>query len=365
MKKMNKVMALGLATTMLLGSTVTAFAAPGDSAEAVTGGGTGSGAAVHMDVYSVTVPTGDALTKAFDFVVDPDGLVAKTEAAFGEDVTLGDNAGVLFKGETKDSKLQVSGTSKELPIINKSAKIVSLKIEPVVKDSTASDKYAAGYSSTKDFSGSGDDEKGLYFGLIATGEAEKALSATAATINSVILSDADEYELKATNASNATTYSYAAKDGAEGKTYNLQVTAALNYALPESTWKKIEDAATTALGMPTLEIKFTPTQVKAKAGQAATDADGNIWFAVPTGTDEDGGLGTTAPSDVTWNGKTVTASVEAGWGKITWADLIDAYNTAMGTDFDADTDDPTAIYSQNIIQWTTNGQAYYAEANFE
>ena len=73
-KKFSKVLAAVLAATMVMGSGVVASAAEG------SGEGSGSLDVVEAtDVFSVVLPT-DAGTQ-FDYILDPTGIIAQTDAA--------------------------------------------------------------------------------------------------------------------------------------------------------------------------------------------------------------------------------------------------------------------------------------------
>lgn len=77
MRNFKKVAAIGLAATMLMGSTATAFAAEGGA----TGSGDYEGYVEETSVFSVEVPTDASATQGFDFFVDPNGLLAATDYA--------------------------------------------------------------------------------------------------------------------------------------------------------------------------------------------------------------------------------------------------------------------------------------------
>ncbi len=356
-RNLNRVLAIVTATTMVLGSGITAFATS-DTAVELSGAGTELG--VKTDVYTVTVPTGDATTKLLKFNVDPQGLIAASGNAFGAEVTVNDNDGVLFKNTSGD-KVSVSGTSDAIEVINKSYKPVALKLEPVMTPGS----YATGFSTTADFSGEGDNTKGLYFGFISTGEVEKALSATALDIPARIKSDAAEFELKATNSGDATTYAYALKDeaNAKGVTYSMKIVAAMNKTLPLSTWQTtVDDGTVTAKDMPTVKVKFTPTQIKSVVGQAKWNSSWAIQFALPSGTAADGGINA-APTAVKWNGKDIAGDItlKDGWAVISWGQLITAYNTSEDTEFTNSNYEDVIWNETNVVEWTFNGANYIAD----
>lgn len=73
---LKKVIAATLAGTMILGSTTMVFA---DSAKDITGSGSVDGL-VDKDIVVVEVPTSEELKGRFDFILDPQGLIAKSVA---------------------------------------------------------------------------------------------------------------------------------------------------------------------------------------------------------------------------------------------------------------------------------------------
>ena len=84
-----KLLAVGLAATMVLGSSVTAFADEGS--------GTGSGkleGSVSTEVFSVVLPVVAEDGSTLAFTLDPEGLIAKTSQAAYSGATFGE--GTLF-----------------------------------------------------------------------------------------------------------------------------------------------------------------------------------------------------------------------------------------------------------------------------
>ena len=112
MYNFKKIAALGLAFTMVIGSTVTAFAsdpAPDPdvtanmaSAKEITG--TGTEDYVNKNVMKVTLPTEDRMNAIFDYRLDPQGLIAKSKNYAGTAVTGTATGVVTFIGLTKASK---------------------------------------------------------------------------------------------------------------------------------------------------------------------------------------------------------------------------------------------------------------------
>lgn len=357
-KNLNRVLAFGIATAMVFGSSLTAFADAGTSGTQVTITGAGTEVNAKTDIFSVEVPTAAALSGTFKYVVDPEGVVAASKAAFGAEVTVNDNNGVLFKN-VDGTSVSVSGTSDKLSIVNKSYKPVDLEVTFKLG---AADGITL--SKTEDFSGEGDSAKAMYFGLKATSEVDKAFtvigSGDATSYKNFIKSDASEYEIKGTNNAGATTYAYALKDAtnAKGQSYDLQVVAAINRNVPLSTWQTESDGNVSAKTMPEITVTFKPTQNKSAIGVAKWNSN----WGIDLGLTADGGL-LAAPTDVVWNGAAITGELtfKDGWASISWAQLIAAYNTKCGTTYTNSVYDDKLWNGTNVIQFKVGTQVYIAE----
>ncbi len=350
MYNFKKFVALGMAAVMTLGCGVTAFAAAGDEDAAVEVTGAGTSAFVDKDVYLVEVPTGDALTKTLAFTTDPYGLVAEAHP----DKKIEDGAKVLFASASDD--FDYAGTSDALTITNKSSIGIILNIEAKLVKGSAT--YTAGYSKTKDFSGTGDAATGLYFGLLADNEVEKPLDETGVTFKNVALSAADQYEVKDTGSA----YTYTLKtDATDLPKYEFAVTAALNTDAAETTWYSISDKVKTALTMPSLSVKFTPAGIR-QCKEATVLVEGeNFYISKP---DAEGGFGTTKPATILVNGKAVTtvSDNEDGYVKVTWKDVYTAWGYTDTTIEDLTEDEQNTIFNGvKSFKVTANSVDYYAE----
>ncbi len=125
-----KVLAGMMAATMVIGS-VTVFAS--ESKQEGNAGGTGTfEGTVDTDVFSVTVPTG--ADNAFDFILDPEGLIAATDAAHYADATFEEGQTLFFKNDGDSTSY--SSKSDMLDIINKSSVPVDVSIKATVTDTT-------------------------------------------------------------------------------------------------------------------------------------------------------------------------------------------------------------------------------------
>lgn len=189
MYKFNKFIAFALAATMVVGSSVTAFAddpaTPVTSVDS-TGDGTSEGH-VEKKKMSVTLPTTAATT--FAYTMDPERLIAETaHERLGDNVILpeaADDTGVYFnrgpKGGDGDdaAKVVYSNSSSEIKVVNKSSHKIALTVK------------AEAISDTTDISLVGADEiadaesAALYLGLVVGNDDGIAVSADAAATKTV------------------------------------------------------------------------------------------------------------------------------------------------------------------------------------
>lgn len=77
MRKTKKMMALALATSMVLGSSMMAFAAEGDATPGGSGNVSGAGSVeghVNKEVLNVILPTVPSGSSAFAYTMDPESI---------------------------------------------------------------------------------------------------------------------------------------------------------------------------------------------------------------------------------------------------------------------------------------------------
>ena len=262
MYNFKRIAALGLAFTMVLGSGVTAFAEDNDvtanqsSATEITG--TGTEDYVNKNVMKVTLPTADRMNEIFDYRLDPQGLIAKSKSYAGTAVT-GTATGMVFLN-TANGKNTISNTSDPLTITNKSSIPVDMSVEVKL---TAADSGLAltTVSDTSDFKDADGDDNGkaIYLGLKATNDVERALSGTAITPDTTLLSGESQY----TAAWNTDKYEWAPIASPKWKDYTFTVTGAINTALENSTWATVSDAGVvTTKNPPVITLKVKLTAVK-------------------------------------------------------------------------------------------------------
>lgn len=259
MYNFKKIAALGLAFTMVIGSTVTAFAtdsdgdvnASQDSATEITG--TGSEDYVNKNVMKVTLPTEDRMNAIFDYRLDPQGLIAKSKSYAGTAVT-GTATGVVFLN-TASGKSTISNTSDPLTITNKSSIPVDLAVE--VKLTTTSGGVEA-ISTSSDFTGT-NASNAIYLGIKGTNDVERALGTNAINADTTLLSGESQYT--ATWATDK--YTWAPITNPKWKDYSFTITGAINTSLANTTWATVEDDGdVTAKTAPAISFKYKLTAVE-------------------------------------------------------------------------------------------------------
>jgi len=263
MYNFKRIAALGLAMTMVVGSSVTAFATEStsqDVSQAVTTAkevvGTGSEEYIDKNVMKVTMPTDAAIAKFFDYKLDPQGLIAEAKNYAGTAVT-GTATGIVFLNQA-NGKATISNTSDTFTITNKSSIPVDLGVAVGLSGGTITE-----ISSTSDFSGS-DATNAIYLGLKATNDIEHALSTTDTHYDALLLSGASQYAT--TYDTTAKKYVYAAKDNAKFSDFTFNLTGAINKSLGSDAWAQIsgevgQGRTVTPKTPPVVKLKVTLTPV--------------------------------------------------------------------------------------------------------
>ena len=230
-----KLMAGAMAVSLVMGSSLVAFAedpAPATPAGTGTSGGAGEvEGIVETDVYQATLPT--ASTSAYDYIADPQGLIRKTNAAAYEGKEFGE--GTVFFTNVSGDTTSYSNTSDAATIINKSSKNLSVKVTATATPDSATG--AAALATAKTFA---DDNKNLevYLGITDSveGSTEKALTAAGVEMTAVLgAAPEDAYEYKYDEGNKK--YSYDLKSDVSAFTfadYSFQINGAAN---ANATWK--------------------------------------------------------------------------------------------------------------------------------
>lgn len=127
-----KSLAIVLSTTMVLGSSLTAFAT--DPASGATGTGTSTG---HLDTNIVTadLPLKSTVDNIFDFTIDPERLIDKAGTlADGTTAVAKNNDGVYFlTGKDDQDKPTYGSTSQEVPIKVKNYVAADVSVKATVE----------------------------------------------------------------------------------------------------------------------------------------------------------------------------------------------------------------------------------------
>lgn len=189
-------LALTLSAAMVVGSSLTVFAADQEGADE----GTGEVQYVTVgDVFNVVLPT-DAGT-AFDYLLDPSGLIAATDGDRYTGKAFDDGKTVYFlheakvdgtvKGQTGTANCDYTDTSDAITAINKSTEAVDLTVTAKIAEADGVTMAA-----TSDMSGEGEN---LYLALVgndgSTNET-KAITTEGVKLEASIAADDDAYEVK-------------------------------------------------------------------------------------------------------------------------------------------------------------------------
>ena len=243
-----RILAVGLAASMVMGSSVVAFAAEG------TGTGSGSLDVVEKsDVFQVQLPT-DSGTM-FNYILDPTGVIKATSAekysgaTFGEGTVFFANAATTEGGATS-----YSATSDAIKAVNKSTMDVQIKVK-------ASVAAASGITmSSTDTFDSADTTAGLYLALkdSDTNNSNTAITTSGVELTSTIAALADAYETKYVDGK----YVKQLEADATGfKEYSFQLTGACN---PKGKWTGLTETP------PTVNVVWSIADPTAPVGPQVT-----------------------------------------------------------------------------------------------
>jgi len=262
--KVKKVLAVVLAMVMVMGMSITSYAA-GETSGTGTGEGTFEGS-VDKEVISVTLPTTDETT--FDFILDPEGLIAATSKAKYPDASFEDGANVFFQSAANT----YTDESAKLKVINKG----TVDVDITVKASVATDKAI-------DFAT--DSMTGKKLSEIADTVGSKVIMATAGADENVKVSDLPILYLglqvanqtaEAVRTTSDTTTPADVAVGVKGKADNYEVTYSteggykftVKAGVAETAWNSMEfnlvgkcntagDWSTSALAAPTVTLTWS------------------------------------------------------------------------------------------------------------
>lgn len=224
--RLKKIMALGLAATMIVGSSVVAFADESSSPATGTTEGTGKlEGTVDTDVFQVVLPTTDAET--LKFTLDPEGLIKATSNAAYSGASFEEGGTLFFQQKTNDYKSE----SATLTITNKSAVAVDVKL-------TAELTNLGGIAVTSDKNFADDTSASMYMAVKAG--SETPITNEGITIEKTIAKAPDgAYEYKY----NSGSYSYGLKDDVSSITFEKLDFTLVGASNANGDWSALASAA--------------------------------------------------------------------------------------------------------------------------
>ena len=245
MKQYKKILAISLAGAMILGNSAMTFAA---DQEASAGGSGNLEYIAKKDVFDLVFPTIQEDATTFDYILDPDGLIASTKGEKYSGKAFEDGKTVYFLRSSQvdatvggtAGKADYTDSSDEIKVVNKSTQDIELVVNAKVE---AVDGITMKADTTF---GATDPE--LYLavkGTDGTNAAETTpITTTGVEIKKTIAVDPNAYEVKW----NSTDKQYEKKlkddtkvDTYTGfKTYTFQLTGACNQV---AGWAALKDKA--------------------------------------------------------------------------------------------------------------------------
>lgn len=224
MNNFKKYIAITLATVLTLSTSVMALAG-------ITGEGELEGT-VDTDVYSVILPTEAAQVANLDFILDPEELIANTDAAKYNGADFEDGATLFFANGVSENATY-SSKSDDLTVVNKSTFDVDVAVSATITG-------ADGITLTDDKTFADDKNASVYLALV-DGDNEVAITADGASLKSKIAKAPEgAYE-----------YSWSEQDGykyelsvsandMDFEDYSFNLTGACNSA---GDWSELESIA--------------------------------------------------------------------------------------------------------------------------
>lgn len=239
MTNSKKILAIVLSAAMVVGSSLTAFAA--DATEGTSGTSTGEGGVegiVDLEVFHVTVPTASD-TATLAYFADPQGLIQKTAQSKPAYANKNFGPGTLFFTNASGD-YNYSNKSDAITFVNKSSFKVDVDVKAKATVGTGADDINIELGTKSDFDG--EDTKGVYLALTDDLETPttKAITATDTADTDakvkVVLAAAPEEAYEYSYDTESSKYKYDLVDGVNASafaTYNVYVTGAAN---PKATW---------------------------------------------------------------------------------------------------------------------------------
>lgn len=251
MVKLNskRFLAVAMATVMVFGSSITAFAEnEGD------GAGTYEGNEVAYDAPSVTLPT--IVAGTFNYIADPNGLIKESNSSRYSNATWADAKGVFFETETN----KYTDTSAPIAITNKAAYAIDVVVTMAQKEAGQN----VTYNTDNTFKDS--TTKDLYLAL-SDGTTTSAMSQAAGTGAQAGQTIYKPAELRLSVAGKPSNYQlvYSKLEGAQSESYHYEKKSTVK----DTDWNSASITATGALNMAaawnsgadTAEIKYPKVTV--------------------------------------------------------------------------------------------------------
>lgn len=251
MYKMKKLMAVALAATMVMGSSLVAFADDPTNSGSISGSGTNEGH-VKKEVLNMILPTVQSGSNPFGYTMDPERLVQETDAKkYGEDFIFPEkdkDTGVYFLVGDKE----YANESNALQAINKSSCAVTLTVKPKLTASAGGKDIDIATAKP-----SGKATKAELYLALKIGNDEEILSATEKTLTKTIAGVEENFEVDYKN--NVYVYQEKETKAKPWKAMNISLTGVVsNYDV---------EADTTA---PTVDVTWSFAKA-ADGAQEATD----------------------------------------------------------------------------------------------
>jgi len=336
MRKFKKVLAIGMALTMILGSSLAAFADEPATSGSTSGIGTSEGH-VEEKATNVVLPTITEGTTPFAYTMDPEGLIQETAGEkYGETTEFPEanvDKHVYFnngkkggEGDDKDN-IVYKNTSPKLKVENQSSYDIDLTVS-VTASTAATDIPLVAQAALEDAS-----EASLYLGLKVDSEAAVAVTTSAAASKTVRIAGTPGNFKIAYNSDKGYEYrvltlaEYKAKEGNENATELAWSSSEFSLEGEVTTEKKITSTTTA----PTVSVTWSWTDPSAEpevvtpsiTTTTATATSGNDTEIVFVGTAED-------IADIKFNTTSVMNKVEITDGKITvLSSWTDAWSAGM------------------------------------
>lgn len=221
MKWYKKCSAFVLTAVMVVGIPMSISAEEPGQGDEKTGTGEVEGT-VRQDIYQVELPT--ATDDMFDFIIDPQGLINKTNGAAYEGKTFEEGGTLFFSRRDEEAKTDYSSMSDAITITNKSSMAIDVSVEVSISEDSL-----GGIKLTDDKEFTDDKDASLYLAL-TDGENVIPLSTDGVAMNvSVDAAPAEAYEYRYD--SERELYTYGMKDdlsGVEFPQYSFRLVGASN-----------------------------------------------------------------------------------------------------------------------------------------